>query len=175
MAGVVATTDRSAIRSAWHRVFTTNDAFSWPFRGAVEVGRAFYPTDGCHLTRAQYSALLSAIRGVGETGFFLSVVESEGLSFLDRDWGHWSCDLPPYEEYKALDLTLENALYSRDGHWGVLISHEMHALVGGTEAFIAAIDDHYRGWGDDLRMLREAWSGNPNGKWLKSMLSRINP
>jgi len=123
----------------------------------------------------QYSALVSAIQAVGETGFLLSVAESEGQSFLDRDWGHWSCDLPPYEAYSALDLTLENALYSRDGHWGVLISHEMHALVGGTEAFVAALDGCYRGWGDDLRMLREAWSDNPNGDWLESTLSRTTP
>ena len=175
MAGVIAVTDLAAIRAAWRRVFSTNDAFSWPFRETVEIGRVFYPTDGCHLARGQYSALVDAIQSVGETGFLLSVVESEGLSFLDRDRGHWSCDLPPYEEYSALDLTLENALYSKGGHWGVLISHEMHALVGGTVDFMAALDDRYREWGDDLRMLREAWSDNPNGNWLESTLSRVTP
>jgi len=165
----------AVIRAAWRRVFSANDAFSWPFRETIEVGRVFYPSDGCHLTRGQYSALVDAIQCAGETGFLLSVVESEGLSFLDRDWGHWSCDLPSYGEYSALNLTLENALYSKDGHWGVLISHEMHALVGGTETFMTALDDRYRGWGDDLRMLREAWSDNPNSDWLESTLSRVTP
>jgi len=175
MAGVIESSDLSGIRSAWQRVFSTNDAFAWPFQDTVEIGRVFYPTDGCHLTREQYSSLVSAIRNVGETGFFLSVVESEGLSFLDRDWGHWSCGLPSYEEYSELNLTLENALYSKDGYWGVLVSHEMHALIGGTKAFMTALGDHYQGWTDDLRMLREAWSDNANATWLEPTVSRMAP
>ena len=175
MADVTEETDLSAIRSAWHRVFSTNDAFAWPFRETVEVGRVFYPTDGCHLTREQYSALVSAIRSVGETGFLLSVVESEGLTFLESSERHWSCDLPPYEEYSELHLALENALYSKDGCWGVLISHEMHALIGGTQAFMTALGDHYQGWANDLRELREAWSGNANANWLESTIGRMAP
>lgn len=173
MTGLTEATDLPAIRSAWQCVFSTNDAFAWPFREAIEVGRVFYPTDGCHLTREQYSAIVSAIQSVGDTGFILSVVESEGLSFLDRSWGHWLCDLLPYEAYSEVHLTLENALYSRDGQWGVLVSHEMHALIGGTEAFMTALGDHYQGWADDLRMLRESWSNNANAAWLEPTISRM--
>ncbi len=175
MTDVIETTDLPAIRSAWRRVFSTNDAFAWPFRGAFEVGRVFYPTDGCHLSTEQYSALVGAIEKVGETAFFLSVVESEKLTFLDRNWGHWSCDLPSYEEYCELDLTLENALYSKDGRWGVLISHEMHALIGGTEVFMTALGDHYQGWANDLRKLRDAWSDNANANWIEPTISRMAP
>lgn len=168
-------TDVLAVRPAWLRLFSTNDAFVWPFNEAIEIGRVFYPVDGCHLTRRQYSALLSAIRSVGETCFFLSIIESEGLSFLDRDWGHWSCALPSYEEYCALHITAENAMYSKEGRWGLVISHEMHALVGGSETFVAALDKHYRGWGEDLCQLREAWSGNENAGWLEPMIKRAMP
>ncbi len=175
MPDVVEATDLRAIRSAWQQVFSTNDAFTWPFRGNYEGGHIFHPTDGYHLTREQYSALVDAAHRTGESSFFLSLVEPEGLSFLDRGWGHWSCGLPSYEEYYELDIPLENALYSKDGRWGVLISHEMHAVIGGTRAFMAALDDYYQGWANDIRMLREAWSGNANATWLEPIISRMAP
>jgi len=175
MPGVIEAIDLRAIRSAWQQVFSTNDAFAWPFGEDYGGGHIFYPTDGYHLTKEQYSAVVGAAHNTGETAFFLSLVESEGLSFLDRSWGHWSCGLPSYEEYCELDIPLENALYSKDGRWGVLISHEMHAVIGGTKAFMTALDDHYQGWADDLRMLRDAWSDNANATWLEPILRRMAP
>lgn len=82
---------------------------------------------------------------------------------------------PSYEDYSQLSLTLENAIYSRDGNWGVLISHEMHALIAGSREFMTALDEQYRGWSNDLRLLREAWSENPNGGWLEPTISHVAP
>lgn len=92
MTGVFESTDLAAIRSAWQGVFATPDAFSWPFKGAVGTGGFFFPTDGYHLTREQYMALVSAIQSIGETGFLLSVVEGEGPGFLERTEWHWTCE-----------------------------------------------------------------------------------
>lgn len=172
MTDVIEATDMPALRSAWQRVFSTSDAFVWPFNHDVEAFRIFYPTDGYHLTREQYSAMTAAFLGTSKGRFFLSIVESEGLSFLDRTWGHWACDVPSYEEYSELPLTLENALYSMDGNWGILVSHEMHALIGGTAPFVAILDEQYQGWANDLRLLREAWLGNPNAAWLEPIIAR---
>jgi len=71
-----------------------------------------------------------------------------------------------------LPLTLENALYSREGRWGVLISHEMHALIAGSEGFMNALTKQYPGWTNDVQLLREAWAGNPNGEWLEAIVNR---
>ena len=175
MSSVTEERDMLLIRSAWECVFSTNDPFTWPFRHEVEVCRIFYPTDGYHLTEEQYSAATSAVQGVGEVGFLISIVESKGLAFLDRSWGHWSCDLPSYEEYCELPLTLENALYSRNGCWGILISHEMHALIGGSKAFMGVLGDRYQRWRKDLHLLRDAWLGNPNSEWLEPIIARAGP
>ena len=83
MSRVIATIDLPAIRSAWEAVFRSNDPFSWPFHESVEIGRMFYPTDYYHLTKKQYSAVVSAAKAIDEASFFLSIVESEGLSFLN--------------------------------------------------------------------------------------------
>ena len=85
--------------TVWRRIFSSNDPFAWPFHQEVEACRLFFPTDGCHLTKEQYIGLTDVIQKIGEDGFFLSIVESQALSFLDRSWGHWSCDLPSYGEY----------------------------------------------------------------------------
>lgn len=171
MGGAIETTDLSAIRLAWEHVFLTNDPFTWPFRQEFPVGHVFYPTDGYHLTKPQFGAIREALKQVGETGFFLSIVESEGLSFLDRRWGHWVCENLSYEDYIQLPLSLENCICSRRGDWGILVSHEMHALVAGSQEFLTAIAEQYQGWPNDLRQLREAWSGNPNASWLEPTIS----
>ncbi len=175
MCAPVETTSLPVIRSAWEQVFRSNDPFAWPFRPKFTVGRIFYPTDGYHLTKPQFLAIGEALKQAGEKGFFLSVVESEGLSFLEKNWGHWACENPSYEDYSKLPLTLENAIYSKEGNWGVLISHEMHALIAGSREFMTALDEQYRGWPNDLRLLREAWFENPSAGWLEPTISHTDP
>lgn len=166
---IYAIQEAAAVVPSWRRVFTDNDPFGWPFASWVSAGGVVYPTDGLHLTRTQYEALTSALGTIGETGFFISAVESDGLEFQRRPWGHWWSEQASYEEYCALDLTLENALYSRHGRWGVLISHEMHAVVGGTIEFVRALTESRTDWLEDLRMLNKEWSGNPKAEWLQSL------
>ena len=171
MRDVLKATDMSLIREAWQRVFSTNNAFVYPFK-RFRACRIFYPTDGYHLTEDQFSSIMTASRGAGEIDFLISIVESEGTSFLDRSWGHWACSAPSYKEYSELPLALENALYSTRGRWGILVSHEMHALVGGTAPFLTRLDELYLSWANDLRRLREDWVGNPNASWVEPIVAR---
>jgi len=167
--------DTSAIRSSWERIFSTNNPFGWPFCAKFDFCRIFYPTQGYHLSRNQYSVVIDVLDAIGENRFLISIVESDGLSFLDRNWGHWLCTRPSFEEYLDIPLTLENALYSESGRWGVLISHEDHALIGGDESFMRALGERYVRWADDLWKLRDAWSNNPNAEWLESLIDRTRP
>jgi hypothetical protein len=175
MSGTIEVKDLSVIRAAWERVFSCNNTFVWPFKPQFATGRIFYPTDGYHLTIEQFLAVGHALARVGETGFFVSIVESEGLTFLDRSFGHWVFENPTYEGYCQLPLALENAIYSREGRWGILISHEMHAVVAGSTEFMAALACQYGEWAHDLRLLQEAWSGNANAGWLELVMSRATP
>lgn len=165
----------SALRGVWKRVFRSNDPFAWPFQPQIATGCIIYPTDGYHLTKRQFMVVREVLDQLGENGFFVSIVESEGQSFLDRGCGHWVCENPSYEEYSQLPLVLENAIYSRNGRWGILVSHEMHAVVGGSTEFMAGFAGRYDEWASDLRLLREAWSGNPNAGWLDHVIARATP
>lgn len=74
-----------------------------------------------------------------------------------------------------MPLGLENALYSRNGTWGVLISHEMHALIGGNEEFMTALSEQHPRWAEDLSRLREYWAENQNATWLEDVVYRLMP
>lgn len=160
------------IRAPWHQVFVSNDPFGWPFLDQVDQVGVFFPTDGYHLTRVQYDAVAKANKC---SSCFVSIVESEDLSFLERDWGHWATDLASYEEYQRLPLTLENAVFAADGSWGILVSHEMHALIGGSREFMRVAGREYAGWDRDLGSLRAEWLGHPTGEWVERLSVRLCP
>ncbi|MEQ8767160.1 MAG: hypothetical protein RL885_24835 [Planctomycetota bacterium] len=173
MSSIRKTHDLEEVRSAWDRIFRTNDPFEWPFRTGFQAGRVFYPTDGYHLSESQYQALCASIAQSGEREFCISITESEGPDLLGRTWGHWLWEMPSYGEYAGLSLTLENALFSRAGRWGVLISHEQHALVTGCPQFLTALSAHDPSGPSDLLRLREAWSDYPRAGWLGKVLSHV--
>jgi hypothetical protein len=164
--------EHSGLGALFHRVFANTDPFGYPFTSAVDAVLVFYPIEGYWLTRPQYDSVVNAARALGDSTFYLSLVEHSG------DWvargEHWLCKFPRYEEYRGIEsLVLENALYSSSGRWGVLISHESHALVGGSREFVHHVMTGYPTWQQDWGQLVQAWAANPNGGWVNQLSNRI--
>ncbi len=151
-------------------IFVSDDPFSWPFSADQQARMLFYPTEGYHLSEDQYKAVVTAAREMGDDGFLVSIIEGQG-NIAERG-GHWWCEFPSYDQYLELPLVLENAVYSKSRKWGILISHEDHAVVGGNNQFIDKVREEYSGWDDDIRRLTEAWKDNPNGSWVETILSQ---
>ena len=164
-------TDRGLLRRTWASVFASTDPFTVPFTETIEAYVVFHPTDGYHLTRSQYEVLLAAARDVGDGHFFVSVVEYEPDFISEQD--HWRCSFPSYDDYLRLPLVLENAIYSAQSQWGVLVSHEDHALVGGSREFMRHIHDSYPDWREDISRLRSTWVSQRNAEWVKEVVGRI--
>lgn len=143
------------IRNVWDRVFKSNDPFEDSFSEEVDSRLLLYPTYGYHLTEEQYHAIVLAAKEIGDKGYYISVVEYAG-DFLSNG-KHWFCELPEYSKYLQIPLVLENALYSENGIFGMLISHEDHALVGGKREFIAILKKNYPNWENDRITLKEDW------------------
>ena len=116
--------------------------------------------------------MLAAARHVGDEQFFVSVVEYEPDFILERD--HWRCSFPSYEEYVRLPLILENAIYSIESRWGALVSHEDHALVGGSREFMRYIHRSYPDWREDISRLRSTWVNQRNAEWVEEVVSRLS-
>ena len=101
----------------------------------------------------------------------ISVVEYAEDFFKQGD--HWWCQFPSYEDYLNLPLVLENAIYSIKGNWGIVISHEDHGVVGGTEEFINQVREQYPQASSEIVDLKEAWQDNPNNHWIQNILPKV--
>jgi hypothetical protein len=73
---------------------------------------------------------------------------------------------------------LENALYSTSGQWGVILSAEDHAVVGGSKEFMTAFKNSYPQWSLDLEAFASYWSEygksrNTDVTWLSDYIDYI--
>ena len=143
------------MRDSWERIFRSNDPFCDPFVEAVCSRLLFYPTDVYNLTDVQYNAVINTMRALDEEYFYVSVVEWAG-DFFKRGQ-HWWCQRPSYDEYSELPLILENALYSKSGVFGAILSHEMHGIIGGTKDFIDTLKREYPTWRKDRESIKDDW------------------
>ncbi len=139
----------------WNNIFKNNDPFEDPFVESIKDRLLFYPTYGYHLSNDQYCAFVNAAKDNGDDGFFLSVTEYEGNFLVKGE--HWFCEYPEYNEYLRIPLVLENALYSENGLFGIIVSHEDHAMVAGKDEFINSLKQYYNSWKDDRVRLENDW------------------
>lgn len=73
---------------------------------------------------------------------------------------------------------LENAIYSRLGRLGVILSAEDHAVVGGSSEFMAAFRRFYPRWPLDMDAFASCWSEyarsrNADVTWLSAYIDYI--
>ena len=138
-----------------------------------------FPLDGYYLTKKHYAALQDALGAIDESTFYVSTYEGEG-KFLDSpdvrgDAVHYAVKRDDaYEAYQqAVPWPLENALYSSTGSWGLIVSHEMHGILGGSKRFIEVFKSSYQLWRADIAALKYYWHENPNRSWLDELLPRV--
>lgn len=158
--------NKTALKIAWNKIFVSKDPFSLPFQSSITNNLMLYPTFGYHLSEKQFYAIRAACNAIGEIGFYMSWIEWTGDMFNEKE--HWSCDdFPSHEDYLEVPLIVENAVYSKNGKWGILISHENHAIVGGCESFINSLKANYQCWENDIVEIKDCWKDSKNGGWLK--------
>ena len=150
-------------------LLSVNDPFVWPFTTRLSHGLVLYPTAGYHFSEKQFDALRVVSAGLGEEGFYVSVVEYEGDPLAHDQ--HWWFQWGSYQDYRDLPLTLENLQFSPLGTWASLFSHEDHALLGWARPEqLEAFEQEY-GNPTDASDLLTAWRGQPEGAWVTRLLS----
>ena len=147
--------DKTDIRKIWGRIFTSDYYFYEPFQPQIECC-LLYPriADG-RLTDDQYRAVVETARAAGDFGFYYSETEYPG-SFDNPD--HWWCEFPTYEEYHGLNMGgVETAMYAKDSSWGVGVSDDWNAVIGGSENFIRRVDETCPVWRQDITETIDEW------------------
>ena len=166
--------NKAAAVQAWHQVFCSENPFGWPFCPAINDGRILFPTDGCHLSREQFDILAQVVARSGETHCYLAVVEGSTDSGVTLHDEIFALDFVDYDGYARLHLTLENAIYSVNGTWGLLLSHEMHAVLGGSPDFVTAFNQFDGSSVEQWQYFEKQWSGAEHAKWLAEIAPHVN-
>ena len=172
-------TQTAPLKEAFHQVFNSRSPFDPAGRDEFPVKAVLYPTSVYYLEVEQFQALMRALEDCGEEEFYISMVEFEPE---ERVWGvgensHWLCRKPALEEYERVELYIENALYSVSGSWGVLQSHEEHALLVCHDALWVSFERYYPDWRKDYTEFIDYWkevgSDGVNVEWLNPFLSHL--
>ena len=136
-------TDRADLAEAdatVRRVFSNLDPFDSPFHDAVSVRSLLYEPV-TEISAEHLEALQRAAVATGDERVLVLLTEDEvGLG----EPSIWETSIDP-ELYLQLQRNerwlpgLEHAVVAADANWGILISHESHAVVGGSAAFMDAL------------------------------------
>lgn len=131
-------------REALEMVFESLDPFDKPFKAGASQRAILYPAEGYELGAEAWSALSAATRAVGESSAYYATVEGQEARELESVWAvRLSAQARTWFEASATDGTrnpiAESAIWSTQGTWGLLISHEQHVVVGGTDEFMARL------------------------------------
>lgn len=173
------------LKTVFWSLFQSNDPFGEVFRDSMPVRLILCPTNGYYLNQHQFNAMIRTAKAINESHIFLS--EIEGInSFSEQPnengyvGSHFEVSVPcNYEDYINTMLAVENALYSPTGQWGIIISHEEHAVIGGERSFMEKFKQYYPDWSNGLSKFRQMWECNAkkfnsDTSWIDTFLNHVN-
>lgn len=165
-------------RTAFDRIFTDTDPFKPAIRNDVAIRTILYPTVPYFLSAGQYQALTNALSSSRHAEFYVLQTEIDAMSSGSLvESGQWLVKDLSYEEYLKLDLFVENALISADGEWGILLSHESHAVFASSKRFWDSFSARYDNSGDKKAFIG-LWENLSKTRgvdisWLAGLLSSL--
>jgi len=112
------------------RIFAELDPFGAPFTDGIRERALLFPVS-LELEPGQVGALGEAAHAVGDETIFLEVLYS------DSEFWEFSVDVEGL--YDVVDVFVETAMFSPSGTWGMIISPEDHAVLGGPPEFVRTI------------------------------------
>jgi hypothetical protein len=139
------------------KIFACEDPYNQPFASNVEARAILYPVSLTldYTDTPLLEAIISTATKAGDSGFYLSIVERPPPKAQDKPY-HWYFPFTEIKTYSSLDYPaiLEHVLYSPNGRWGLMISHEDHALLGGTQVFFNTMREIIPGF-DDINQIQD--------------------
>jgi hypothetical protein len=164
--------------TAFWSLFQSVDPFDEPLRPGVEARALLYP-ESYMLEEAEFAAVARAGREVGDTHVIVSITEEFGVT-AGADANHWQLRGTDYAAYQRLASVgvLENALYSPSGRWGLLMSHEQHAIAGGTARFIHELLATHPEWQKSPTRFVDDWlyrhhHDHVDASWVPQVLRHV--
>jgi hypothetical protein len=174
---------RKEAQKAFHSVFKSDDPYDEPFIPSVSRRAILYPI-GYLLEPIEMEAVVKAARAVGDNAFYFSVFVKNPEA--EKDWQyqpfHFFIPMEDLDAYYSLGFpyeALENVIYSPNGLWGMTLSDEQHAVVGGPELFMETLFAHLPSLEDKhIQEFLDLWKYNrdrlgANIGWLPQLLRHV--
>jgi hypothetical protein len=120
--------------SVLRSIFASLDPFDEPVSESFPDRLIAFPI-AYRFSEDQWETLVKCVNELGEERFLAFAIEGT----MDA----WEAELTPYPYYQLYDLGwplgADNALCSTVGSWGIIVSHEWHAIIAGKREFIDAL------------------------------------
>jgi hypothetical protein len=175
---------------AFKAVFRTFDPFGSPFEPSVHGRLLIYEPDVWKtnnpwgLSSGDLRALLRVADDQDLERVFISPVDPHDERWADNHYALSPLSVDSYTYPGSMDAwpIVPHAIYPPSGAWGVITSDESHALVGGTQQFIDALQ---AGLGRSQEEMIAAWleewaghqdrseSGRRVGDWIPAQLAHV--
>ncbi|MMZ54642.1 hypothetical protein D1872_164670 [compost metagenome] len=157
--------DLDTMQNQFYKVFKNTDPFGELFHDSIEHRLILCPVKQYRLNKDQYHALLQATKAEGDTIFYITETELEDcFSIAEPHFiqpRSWQCSLQlSFDDYDDNWFYLENTIYSPNGKWGLMISHEDHAVLGGSKLFIDTFTQYYAEWSEGYDNFIKMWDEN---------------
>jgi hypothetical protein len=159
------------------RVFRVVDAYEEPFTDAAPVRALLFP-QSYQLEPPQLAVLKRAAKSVGDDSILL-----ESMEAATPDEPRWEFSVEGDGPYDVIEFILVNAMFSPSGQWGLVISEEDHAVIGGVGDFMRIIADEFPAtaeptqhfWGPSSSPLNDVPDDTPVEDKVSRLISASQP
>ena len=172
------------------RVFVNDNPFIRPLNDRVQARAIVYPCSaGYWIEPPLTDALITAASNLGDRGCYISLLWRP----QNEPW-HWYI---PFEEFievyveesqKYVEYQFsqqaslcETVIYSPQGKWGIILSHEFHGVIGGSAEFLEDIrsvvpffDEQVYAFLERLRYFKQTYRSElVTLDWLPGLLTNV--
>lgn len=170
---IISNAEIAELEKIYYLLFKNKDPFGSMFQDRIQDRLILFPFNDYSPEPDLYQALVRAIHFAGDNSFFQSEIEAPDcfLPLGKRKFTahHWVYSLPvPFCELET--PTVENAVFSPSGKWGLMVSHEDHAVLGGTLEFMAKFKELWPQWKDGMAFFATRYG---HREWARTLLNHI--
>ncbi|MDA5108756.1 hypothetical protein [Brevibacillus thermoruber] len=167
------------LKASYERIFLGTSPFEPMYQRHIAEKLIVFPIEGMHLTEEQYHALVQAAAFTDDTEFYVSEIE------MPDGFDRRIPNALPIGSRAQHARTKRTGIprscwktHSRSGRWGVILSAEDHAVVGGSSEFMAAFRRFYPRWPLDMDAFASCWSEyarsrNADVTWISAYIDYI--
>ncbi len=180
---------KSEAEPALRRVFASDTPFDQqPFASNVPVRRVVFGLeyDLKYIVRSPLiDAVVSAASNIGDKGCYFTVLWRMNKE-ANGEFNHWYIPFSEISVYKRCDgkvfnfaFNSENVLYSPQGKWGIMTSHEYHGLLGGSQDFMDEVRRQIPDIDEQVNDFLKLWqhykihSPGAETNWIAGLLTQI--